>query len=497
MSQGSPFDRRASCPSCGAPISFKFAGAAAQVCKSCKFVVARTDRDLTAVGRVGDLVDIPSPLQVGGTGRWNGEAFVVDGRVQLDRAGAPGAPWQEIFVAFPNSGRWCWVASAQGRWYATSDAPLPPGGLPHFASMRPGMQVSLGPHGMWTVAEVGQRRVISGEGEMPFVAKPKEVTPFVDIAGPNGAFGTMDYGDGRELAPHLYLGRQIDPAVMQLDSGMPVEASEAKVDALACPGCGGNLPIIAPGSAERIVCRYCGMTSDVGQGALKTLGPAPRPPMQPAIPLGQEGNLRGNRVICIAFMIRGCTVDGERYRWREYLLYAGPRVGYLWLMEEDGAWKLVTPLPPGEVQVAGGSAVYRGQSYHQKQSNYAQVEHVVGELYWKVEVGEQVRATDYQGPGGIVSVEQAPTEVTISFCQEIPWNELAQAFNLPAGSPFSGLGSYSPGGGGGSSTASSCGTIILVVVILFILIVVMAIGDCGGGGVGGGSFGGPSFGGGK
>ena len=64
-------------------MTFRFAGAAAQVCKHCNFVVARTDRNLVAVGRMADLVDIPTPLQLNVTGRWNGEPFVVDGRVQL------------------------------------------------------------------------------------------------------------------------------------------------------------------------------------------------------------------------------------------------------------------------------------------------------------------------------------------------------------------------------------------------------------------------------
>ena len=94
------------------------------------------------------------------------------------------------------------------------------------------------------------------------------------------------------------------------------------------------------------------------------------------MPLGAEGTLRGNRVICIGFVIRGCTVEGERYRWREYLLYAGARVGYLWLMEEEGSWQLVTPIPPGEVQVSGRAAAYKGKHYSWKQSVQAQVEQV-------------------------------------------------------------------------------------------------------------------------
>ncbi|MDI1450320.1 DUF4178 domain-containing protein [Polyangium sp. 6x1] len=489
----SPFDRQAACPSCGAPITFRFAGAAAQVCKHCNFVVARTDRNLVAVGRMADLVDIPSPLQLGGTGRWSGgEPFMVDGRVQLDRASAPGAPWQEFFITFPTSGKWCWVASAQGRWYSTSEVPLPPE-LPPIHALRAGQQINLGSYGVWTVAEVGQRRVVSGEGEMPHVAAPGVPTGYADIAAPNGAFGTIDYGDGRNIPPKLYLGRQIDPSVMVLDSGAPVEAAKAEVTSVACPNCGGNLPLVTPGQTERIVCRYCGMASDLQQGALRALGPAPKPPIEPFIPLGAEGNLRGNRVICIGFTIRGCTVEGERYRWREYLLYAGPRVGYLWLMEEDGAWWLVTPIPPGEVSVSGGAAMFRSQHYNWKQSVRAETEYVVGEFYWKVEVGEAVQATEYEGSGGKVSVEQTAKEVNYSFCERLSSGDIGAAFGIkpPAGSMLA------SGEGGSGCASSGCGTMIIIgVVILFVLLIVFS--DCGSGGGGGGVFiGGPSFGGGK
>ncbi|MGK3994807.1 DUF4178 domain-containing protein [Sorangium sp. So ce1024] len=485
-----PFDRAAACPSCGAPITFRFAGAMAQVCKHCKFVVARTDRDLRAIGRVADLVEIPTPLQVGVTGRWGNEPFVVDGRVQLDRAGAPGAPWQEIFIAFPSSGRWTWVAFAQGRWYATSEAPLPLNGLPPWTALQPGARVHLEGHGVFTVVEVGRRRVISAEGEMPYVAPPGVVTGFVDIAGPRGEFGTLDYGDGRTIPPKLYLGRQFDPAVLRLDTGAPVEAASAQVTAVACPSCGGNLPLAAPGTAERIVCRYCGTASDLSNGALRALGQVPRPPVEPYVPLGAEGHLRGMRVLCIGFVIRGCTVEGERYRWREYLLYAGPSVGYLWLMEEDGAWQLVTPLSPGEVQPMGSVATYKGQTYTLKQSVQAEVEYVIGEFYWKVEIGESVRATEYQGPGGKISVEQAPTEVSVSFCAPLPGKELAAAFNLPP--------PPRPGLGGGEGMSSTFLNVLIVVGIVIVFLV--AFSDCGsGGGIlfvpTGGS--GPSFGGGK
>src|SRR5262245_20960287 len=134
----SSLDRQASCPSCGAPITFKFAGARAVVCEYCKFVVARTDRGLVPTGRMADLIEIPTPLTMGAGGRWQNETFTVEGRIQMDRVGAASAPWQEILLGFVAAGRSTWVAYAQGRWYATSDTPPPPQGLPPFQSLRPG-----------------------------------------------------------------------------------------------------------------------------------------------------------------------------------------------------------------------------------------------------------------------------------------------------------------------------------------------------------------------
>ncbi len=500
MSASNPFDRQAPCPSCGAPLTFKFAGARAQVCKHCKFLVARTDRGLASVGRVADLAELPSPLALGVLGRWGNQRFEVEGRVQLDRAGAPGAPWQEFFIGFPETGQWTWVAFAQGRWYATREVPNPPP-LPPIGQLRPGMPVSFGPMGSFTVAEVGQRRVVSAEGELPNVAVPGAVTPYVDLSGPNGAFGTIDYGDGRSLPQKLYLGAQFDPQQqIRLDSGQPMEMPQAKTAEVSCPNCGGSLPLVSPGTTERVVCKYCGTVSDAKQnGALLTaIGQAPRPPMEPYIPLGREGQLRGNRVICIGFVIRGCTVEGERYRWREYLLYAGPTLGYVWLMEEDGAWQLVNTLAPGDVQVQGGGAVYHGQHYSLKQSVQASVEFVVGEFYWKVEVGETVQATEYQGPGGKVSVETGHGEINTSFCAPLDGRELAQSFGLQP-PPSATLASFGGGGGSSGGTGAGCGQIALWVGIALFVLFFLAMGDCeDGDGTGtSGVYVGPGFSGGK
>jgi hypothetical protein len=491
----SPLDRQAPCPSCGATITFQFAGAKAIVCKYCKALVARTDRSLTTIGKVADLLEIASPLSLHATGRWGGKRFEVEGRVQLDRVGAPSAPWQEFFIGFPETGEGCWVANAQGRWYSTREmSPAP--ALPPWSSLRPGAAVSFPGMPPLAVVEVGKRKVVSAEGELPNVAMPGAATAFVDVSGPNGVFGTLDYGSDDPQAPippAIYMGGQFDPATFVLDSGQPLAAPEAQVAACECPTCGGALPLAAPGTAERIVCKYCGTVSDVRRGgALQALGRAPKPPMEPFVPIGAQGNLRNLRVTCVGFVIRGCTVEGIRYHWREYLLYAGASAGYVWLMEEDGSWKFVTPLAAGDVQTVQRGVVYRMARYMWKQHVQAQVEHVVGEFYWKVEIGESVSATDYQGSNGIVSVEQTDTEVTHSFCAPMSRQEVATAFGLAA-PPMN----FQFGGGGGGGGSSASPKLVWVIVVVVIVLIVLAA-NCDGGSSGGGSSGvyvGPGFGG--
>lgn len=484
-----PLDRQAACPNCGGPLTFKFAQSRAQVCPHCRFVVARTDRGLQAAGRMAELLEIPTPLRAGVQGIWNNEPFIVEGRLQMDRAGAPGAPWQEILISFPTRGSHLWVAYAQGRWYGTSEQPLPPTGVPPLQSLRPGTQVDLGSYGVWVVGEVGQRRVVSGEGEITNVPAPGVVTTYADISAAGGRFGTIDYGDGR-AAPELFLGQQFDPAVMRLESGMPVDAPEAKVSALTCPSCGGNLPLLSQQS-ERVICMYCGTASDITQGKLAALGPSPPPPIRPYLPIGAEGTLRGERVICCGFMIRSCIVDGESYPWREYLLFAGERGGYRWLVEEDGNWQHVVPLEPGDVADSGHAAMLRGNHYHFKQEVSATVDYVIGEFYWKVAVGERVQAATLVGPGGEISRERAPTEISYSFCAPLSRAELAAAFGLAP--PAAGVGDAGAPGG--------CQQVIMTIIVIVIILVVIAValsGGCGGGGgTTGGSWGGPSFGGGK
>src|SRR5213075_2532719 len=130
---------QASCPACGAPVIFKTGSSVVVVCESCNSVVARTDRGVEDAGKVSDVVESGSPLDVNLRGVYLGVAFELTGRAQLGHAA--GGFWDEWYAAF-SDGRWGWLAEAQGRFYLTFQQYLPEQSLiPPFEMIQPGQPV--------------------------------------------------------------------------------------------------------------------------------------------------------------------------------------------------------------------------------------------------------------------------------------------------------------------------------------------------------------------
>ncbi|MEM9193852.1 MAG: DUF4178 domain-containing protein [Myxococcota bacterium] len=422
--------RQAQCPNCGGPIEWKLGASAAQVCKWCRFTVVRTDRDMRAIGKVADLVPTAAAMAVGDIGQIGAEGFTVGGRLQLDHGKGP---WDEWYVGF-SDGRWGWLAKAQGNWYLTF--PTQASGLPTWEQMVPGQQGQLpgGGPDPWTVNERGQSSTVSAEGELPFPATAGERGRYVDLSGPGGKFATIDYGDGSE-PPKFYVGAQYGADQISWKEGGMGPRPEQMVDVkqLKCPNCGAPCPIMVPEQTERAACQNCNALLDFNQGAFQFLGQLNQPAIQPYIPLGSEADFRGERAMCIGFMERGVVVEGVTYTWREYLFYTP--AGYRWLMEENNHFLYLKPVSPADVAVSGRQATYGGKKFKLFNMAAPMVRFVIGEFYWKVEVGEQTEAADYINPPQIVSEERTRGEINWSAGEYVKGEELWTAFGLTGNPP--------------------------------------------------------------
>ena len=392
---------QANCPACGAPVEFKQGSSIVVVCQFCRSVVARTDRALEDLGKVAEIVETGSPLDVGLKGSYQSVHFELTGRAQLGHEA--GGFWDEWYAAF-SDGRWGWLAEAQGRFYLTFELSVPPSlKIPPFDSLALGSPVAAIPlPAPLIVAEKGTARTLGAKGEIPWRVVPNETYAYADLSGQGKAFGTVDYS---ETPPLVFVGKEVTLAELGLaDARAPErEAKRASAAQLSCPKCGGPLELRAPDTAERVTCPNCASLLDVEQGKLKFFQALKPGTFKPLIPIGATGEIGEGKFTVIGFVARSVTFD-RTYFWFEYLLY-NPQIGFRWLVQSDNHWSYVKSVPPGEVAQDYNKAIYKGQPFAIYQDATATVEYVIGEFYWKVARGEQTRAIDYIRPPEMLTIE--------------------------------------------------------------------------------------------
>jgi hypothetical protein len=393
--------RQANCPACGGTVTFQVGTSLVAVCPYCNSVIARGDRGLEDLGKVADLAETGSPLDLWLKGRYQGVPFDLTGRVQFRHPA--GGVWDEWYAHFAD-GRWGWLAEAQGRFYLTFQQKAP-ADLPGYDALKLDQKVNLGAGApSLRVAEKNRGTTAGAKGEIPYRLVPGEEVPFADLSGPGGAFGTLDYSESPPLA---FVGRQVTLD----DLGVPASARQPRREEhhvaalhLNCPHCGGPLQLRAPDQSERVGCPNCGALLDVREGKLHLLKSLKPPKVQPVIPLGTAGEYGGVKWTVLGFMQRSVRLSGTNYFWEEYLLYE-PRHGFRWLVRSDDHWNWVEPLPPGAVSGGDTSAIYLDKEYRLFQRAKAHVVFVIGEFYWKVQAGEEVWARDFVRPPEALSEE--------------------------------------------------------------------------------------------
>ena len=90
---------RAPCPACGAPVEFKSAQSAYAVCAYCHSTVVREGDALKRIGKMAELFDDHSPLQLGAAGQIDGQGFQLVGRLQYKYAQGTWNEWHALMAS--------------------------------------------------------------------------------------------------------------------------------------------------------------------------------------------------------------------------------------------------------------------------------------------------------------------------------------------------------------------------------------------------------------
>jgi len=423
--------KTANCPSCGAPVVFRSAVSIYAICEFCRSTLLRCGEDVQNLGRMADLLEDASPIQIGSAGVFGGERFAVVGRIQLQyRSGI----WNEWHILFDKGGSG-WLSEAGGE-YVVSALTAVGEPLPAFETLSPGMPVTIAGRS-FRVTDLESARCIAGQGELPFKVDAGYDVNTADLRG-DDRFVTLDYS---ETPPLVFVGQPTPFDELQLANlKAPRDPSSGgapriKARAFNCPHCASPLSVHSA-AIESVACDSCGSVIGIDNENVRLLARAAQALREtPWLPLGSKGALRGVEWEAIGFLRRKATSDGIDTSWSETLLFNAQQ-GFAWLTEYRGHWNFVRTLsqPPA---VSGGQKKFRfkGEEFQLFSSARAEVTYVLGEFYWRVAVGETAQVDDYISPPLMLSREVTEKEATWSQGEYLDADELRAAFKVSEPAP--------------------------------------------------------------
>lgn len=461
------------CPACGAQVRFTGESTVIAVCEYCSSTLLRQGEVLANLGRMAELFEDHSPLQLGVRGRLDGVGFTVIGRLQYrHERGA----WNEWWVRLDDD-RSVWLSDDNGDYVLTRT--LGDQTVPAFESLTPGQSIRL--MGVdYAVASLNRAKVVAGRGELPFIVDRGYEARVADLRSPGGDFASLDYSDfpthaaalgvtadraaatgsqatGAPLAnplatpratpATLYAGRPVTLAELEAE-GLRATLERAVVtEAFACPACGA--PVRASlDSTRSITCPACASVIDLARGTgarLDFVRQTKR--VKPTLALGRTGRLEGKDWTVVGFQRCAGSVDDESFSWHEYLLHA-PLEGFRFLIEDRGHWSLAKVsqrVPQLETTTWGRpKARLDGRDYQHFAEYESTVDYVEGEFYWQVRRGDRTRHDDYIAPPRGLSREATGDEVTWSEARYLSGAELVAAFPLKDLAVPLGVGALQP-----------------------------------------------------
>ena len=335
---------RAPCPACGAPVEFKSAQSTHAVCAYCQSTVVREGEVLKRIGKMAELFDDHSLLQLGASGQIDGQGFTLVGRLQYAYGeGDERGTWTE-WHALQTDGSSAYLSEDNGA-YVYSRPVSSTGAVPPASELPVGHSVALGGQ-RYVVSSNQPVTLIAAQGELPKLPPLGQPHAVVEVRSEGGDEASQrvlsfDYGSA---PPAVTLGRGVVLADLNM-SGLKAESvKEGSGRQFACPNCGSPVTVKLAES-KAITCPQCHTLIDLSKGIGGELRHAVQDePVRPLIALGSVGQLNGIHWQVVGFQHRlgQSPDDDESFGWTEYLLYNAKR-GFAFLVDAEDGWSLVRP----------------------------------------------------------------------------------------------------------------------------------------------------------
>ena len=451
----------APCPGCGAPVEFRSAQSTHAVCGYCQSTVVRQGDVLSRIGKMAELFDDHSPLQLFATGSYNKRNFTLIGRLQYKTADGTWAEWNALF----DDGESGWLAEDNGAYVFTQPDAVPRT-MPPADRYVLGKQVGVNGK-PFSVASNVSAVLISAQGELPKLPPLGQAFDVVELRSASGEVVSIDY---TATPPVVSQGTAVLLDDLALKGLKADSVNDEKGRQFNCPQCGAPVSV-ALSTSKSITCGSCNSLIDLSQGIGGELKAAIQDePIQPLIALGTLGQLQGTKWQVVGFQHRmGFTPgDDEHFGWSEYLLY-NQKKGFSFLVDSEEGWSLVRPTTgaPSMTSSNASSVSYMGTNYTLKYSYSAETNYVCGEFYWLVTRGQKTTNKDFANGKRLLSLEQSADELVWSSGDQIASEVVAKAFGLEGKKELLNRGDAAPFS---ASRSIGIGTIIVVLIVTLILL---------------------------
>ncbi len=394
-------------------------------------MVVRSGEVLQRIGKMAELFDDHSPLQLQAAGTFNGKAFTLVGRLQYKYSEGTWTEWYALLADGSNA----FLSEDNGAYVFTTPQPQQRE-LPPAQAFRLNATTAINGK-TFTVTSNQEVALLSAQGELPHMPELGRALAMVELrsqsAEAQAGVGDVLSIDYSTQPPSVSMGRAVLLEDLKLTGLRDESDKDEKARQFNCPNCGASLSLQLA-TSKSMTCSSCNSVIDVSQGIGGELRHALQDePVQPLIALGSTGQLQGAQWQVVGYQHRMGTdpVDpGEQFGWDEYLLFNNKR-GFIFLVDSTEGWSVVKTATGAPVVGSNGqSANYLGTRYLLKESYVAETNYVLGEFYWQVQRGQRTSNRDYASGNSLLSMEQSSAELTWSVGSKITSDTVAQAFNL-------------------------------------------------------------------
>jgi len=197
----------ANCPNCGAAVRFRSVDLPVKVCDYCRSSLTRSGDVLQAMGKIAEVPEDVSPLQIGVRGMDNGVGFELIGRVRWRWADGGWNEWLALF----DDGSTAWIGEAMGRYMLTRQVDQGETLTTVARQLRDDMDITLGAESTidwvkYVVTDVKEASCVGGDGELPFSTPSGLTMKSVDLMAPDGQCASIQKERGEVL---VYAGRYV------------------------------------------------------------------------------------------------------------------------------------------------------------------------------------------------------------------------------------------------------------------------------------------------